>query len=101
MNLKGGLRRLAIAVAVPYYCIVLYLAWSGYQKIRESQQLFDLFMSIEEPQGELLSQSSSLKWDGQAQLYQALGFGVIYPAIAAILFFVGRWIWQGFRQTEA
>ena len=102
MNLKRGLRRLAIAVAVPYFGFCLVLAWSGFQKLRESAELEEIWRGNDTSWGRsALNSALELQFAGEAQLYRALGFGVIYPLIAVVLFLVARCIFRGFRQTEA
>lgn len=89
MNMRKGLRRLAITFAVPYFGFWSLWAYTGNQLVDEYQ-----------PKVRLASASGidfDLYNEGYDRLGAAMVYGLFWPFVALVVFAVAYWVYRGFK----
>lgn len=76
---RKGFRRLALAVGVPWLGFWSLVGWIGYSRAND-------------PYADLFQRSF-----GEAQMWEALGYGLIWPLVVFATAGLAYWVYRGFK----
>lgn len=96
-NTKSGLKRLAIAVLVPWFGYWALLGIGSYRTLER------INTEISEPNLPSWRSDMLLQLNATAtgNLQDALGYGLVYPIVALIIGCIGYWVYRGFKPKVA
>lgn len=99
MNIRKGLTRLLVVWLI-VWAILGYWGWivydnsqTGMVAVLESEKPFEGYRL------ELMKSFNDNSAWGLKMQVTAIVAGILFPICAAILFFVGRWVYRGFKRT--
>ena len=93
VNIRRGIRRLAIAICVPWFAWWALVAWSAYQTHRYYDAHYDRSAPWDDSKNLALMKMENRASDdtGKAILY-----GLFLPAGLLIVGLIGWWVYRGF-----
>ena len=95
MNKRRGLKRLAIAIGVPYFGFWVIWAWSGFRSSDYARRELDN-LNADSSDTRRMSLVDLLD-DAEHRISDAVMWGLFWPLIALIVASIGYWVYRGFK----
>lgn len=95
MNKRKGLRRLALAVGLPYFGWWALIGKINYDVVRSTEARIS--KSSAEANSDEMASLFRLNALANTNLTEAITWGVFVPVVALIVVAVGYWIYRGFK----
>ena len=92
-KIKTGVKRIILAIGIPWVFFWGFLAWRGYQMSQDAHHIIDL-----QPPGARIPLAALEALEGSNRhLFHAIAFGAGLPIGICGLILLGLWIRRGFR----
>jgi len=97
-NLRRGLKRLAIAIAVPWFGWWAFWGWAGYRNYSYASE--HMAEALRKQDGFWINFYSQMNIDSMQMMGSAVVYGVGLPIVALIVIAVAYWVYRGFKPKE-